>query len=86
MESDRGPDLSFSQVLSDCLENIIQVLLAIQIIYFIHFEMNLIILLCIVVREIILLWDLVVNLPPHHQASFISPASGYVLNGIAAST
>jgi hypothetical protein len=86
VESDRGSDLSFSQVLSDSLKNIVQVLLAIQIFYFVHFEMNLIILFGIVVRKIVLFWDLVVNLPPHHQASFISPASGYVLNGIAASS
>ena len=86
MESNRGPDLCLSQVLSDSLEDVIKVLLTVLIFGFVHFKMDFVVFLGIVVGEIVFLWDLIVDLSSQHQAGFVGPTSSHVLDCVAPSS
>ena len=86
VEGDRGSQFCLLQVLADGLDDVVNIVLGVEILLLVDFEVDLAALLGIVVVENILLGNVVANLGAQHQPRLVGPAPRHVLNRVTASS
>ena len=84
VEGDRGSQFCLLQVLGDGLDDVVDVVLGVEVVLLIHFEVDLAALLGVVVVEDVFLGDVVADLSAQHQPCLVGPAPRHVLYGVSA--
>lgn len=87
VEGKRRPDLSLLQVVCYLIDDIVQILFGVEVLFALFdVEMHPIVISCIVLVVFVLLWYFVIDLLTQHHSCLIGPAPRYILDGVAATT
>ena len=83
VEAHAGPNFRFLEVLADGFEDVLEVLSVVVVLGWLDVEVDLVAVLAVVVVEVIVGGNFVVDFAAQHQAGFVGPAAGHVLDGVA---
>lgn len=85
MEGNRWSNFCLPEILCDSLQYVVQIVLAVEILGFLNFEVNFVAFLTIIIEKAVFLRYLVFDLMAKHQSCLVCPAARHVFYSVASS-